>query len=298
MKKLLLTVAIGAGVAFAILGAALSGQASQRAQAQGPIIVGIDIDPYNTPANSCPNDGTDCTLGSLYNPDDRCRQASPGDTVEFDVYVDDLPAVVPPESILGFAYTLGGWPGTLTDPDDGGPLPYDDPNVDLLKQPGSDPYITDLSAGLPDPAAPQLVTVLDVGASEYNPPYTHGVLGRYALDLTGVAPGVYGLTLTSIALARDWPPSGDLCASYGCVAHDSTYRDAGGYYGLLAVDRDCPTAVGGIAQYPDVGESALATADSSGGSSAPPYAAIAALAAAAAVAVVAGGWYARRGWMR
>jgi hypothetical protein len=57
--------------------------------------------------------------------------------------------------------------------------------------------------------------------------------------------------------------------------------------------------VGGQAEYPDVGGSAPATADSSGGSSSFPYAALAGgLAAAAVVAIIGGTWYTRRRWIR
>ncbi|NIM49966.1 MAG: hypothetical protein GTO22_12090, partial [Gemmatimonadales bacterium] len=55
--------------------------------------------------------------------------------------------------------------------------------------------------------------IADLFAAEYNPPFTKGVVGRYALDLTGVAPGVYPMTLSSVAMGRDVPPGGDLCGA-------------------------------------------------------------------------------------
>jgi len=58
------------------------------------------------------------------------------------------------------------------------------------------------------------------------------------------------------------------------------------------------SAVGGIAELPDIDESPLETAHSPGASSSPPYSAIAGAAAAAALAIVASAWYARRQWLR
>jgi hypothetical protein len=242
-------------------------------QAQGPVTVGFDMDPANTPANSCPNDGTDCTLGTI----ETCVQvATGGGSVEFDVFLDDLPNG---DSILGFVYTIGEETSTVLGPVTA--YTHQDGMVNLPAQPGSSTFDFSDAAGTNVPGFD--ANVGDMGTAEYNPPFTHGTLGRYTLDTTGVADGVYGLTLSTVILGNK--ESNDLCTLYVCNILDA--YDANG---LIAVGVPCPLpdSVGGIARLPEV-------SDSSGRN----YVTVAALAAAAlVVALTAGTWYARRRWLR
>jgi hypothetical protein len=231
---------LGAGlVAGAIvLGMWLTGGSEQAAHANPDgVIVGFDMNPTG---NSCPDDcidaggvghctlGTDCSLGNI----DTCVEvATGGGPVTFDVFLEGIPT---DDSVLGFSYDLTFPAGAvLQDPDGGGPLPYADPAVNLIAQPGSS--LLDLSDTLPDNASPYLAAPGDLGWAEYNPPFTHGTLARYTLDTTGLANGQYGLTLEDLLVANDW--SDDLCVLYGCTVWDANFLPA---YGLIAVGVSCP----------------------------------------------------------
>ncbi len=149
------------------------------------------------------------------------------------MFLDGIPAG---DSYLGAGYLLEVWPGILQDPDGFGPLPHGHPNVNLTAQ-GAGSLVFDLSDPLPDGAPPWIANVADLLAAEYNPPFTMGVVGRYQLDLTGVAPGVYPMTLSTVVMGRDVPPGGDLCVVYGCEILDGNSSPP---YGLIAVDEPCP----------------------------------------------------------
>ena len=98
----LLLVAIGAIAAIAWQGpiAGLGGSA----RAQAPVVVSIDMDPTG---NSCPFNGTDCTLGTV----EACISTlDVGDVFQFDVFMDDLPSG---ESYL--AAGIAGVAGSLFD---------------------------------------------------------------------------------------------------------------------------------------------------------------------------------------
>jgi hypothetical protein len=301
-RRLLSTGGLAVGVVFAILGVTLFGQGSQTALAQDPdgFITGIDMDPTGNTATS---------LSSITAPEDRCLAVSAGDTFDIDVWVDDMEdPPIPPgfaESILGSGYDLMGWPASGTD----GVAPQIsdcDHHLLLDAAPGSNLQIAapcpDGDPAQPAPGPPNTslyaASIADFGTAEYvSAGYTQGVIGRYTLDTTNANPGVYRLTLSNVMHGRDVPPGGQVPNQ---AIRDSDYCDLDGCYGLLAVDTPCPgsSAVGGIADYPFVDASSLATADSSGGSSSPPYGAIAGAAAAALVAIGGSGWYARRRWMR
>ncbi len=182
------------------------------------LVAGFDMDPTD---NSCPNDGTDCTLGTI----ETCVEVSAGDVFQFHVFLDGLPSM---NSILGFGYDINSFPGTLT------AKVHKSATVNLVAQPGS--MILDISEGVPDSSPPYAANVADLGAAEYNPPFTQGVLGRYTLDVTGVAAGVYGMTLSNVIIANEW--ANELCLLYGCDIWDASF---GPQYGLIAVDVDCPT---------------------------------------------------------
>jgi hypothetical protein len=219
MTKLLLIAGMPIGLTSAIVGVVLWAHGGQTALAADPdgVIVGIDMDPTGNTATS---------LATI----DRCREVSAGDVIDIDVWVDDLEN----DSILTSGYDLGGWPASGTD----GTAPQITARNHLLflnATVGS--FIQDMSEALPDGDDPHTVNMADFGAAETNPPYTQGVIGRYTLDTTGAVAAVYELTLTSVVLTRDVPPGGSLTIQ---VIWDSTYCDAEGCYGLLAVDAPCP----------------------------------------------------------
>jgi len=215
----------------------LAGGTEEGAEAHSaPVIVGFDM---NITGNSCPYNCTDggslprcttcptypncdCSLGSI----DPCVETTAGATITFDVYLEGLPSG---DSILGMSYAIDTWSGTMTSRTHG------NGSINLIAQLGSSTF--DVSDLPPDASPPYLVDVTDQGYAEYSPLFTHGVLGRYDLTLTGVAPGLYGLTLTSVTLDRDVRPGGDLCVDYGCTILDANYAPE---YGLIAVDTTCP----------------------------------------------------------
>jgi len=177
---------LGAAAALLIavaLAVWLRGGTEQTAHGQGAVtVVGIDLDPTG---NGCPGDGVhDCTLGSI----ERCREVPMGATVQFDVFLDDLPDG---DNLLGFEYQISfpsdGAAAGLTAQVHANPL------VNLQAQ-SQGSWIIDFSEGVPDPASPHRTNVGDLGVVETNPPFTQGPLGRYTLSLVGLAAGVYPLT--------------------------------------------------------------------------------------------------------
>ena len=223
---------LGAGliVALTILGLWLSGHYYQAARAQGPVIVGYDM---NTAGNSCLGDGvTDCTLGAI-NP---CIEVAAGATFHIDVFLEGLPNVDPDESILGFGYTIEWGPSDFLDINS---QTHTSTTVNLAAQ--ELPFVPiDLSDTVPDADSPHNVNFADFGAAEYNPPYTHGTLGRYNVTVpAATAAGLYGLTLTGVTLGRDVPPGGDLCVDYVCQIWDASALPQA--YGQIAVTPEaCP----------------------------------------------------------
>ena len=190
-------------------------------------VVGFDMDPTG---NSCPNNGdgvTDCTLDTI----DACvKVPSGGGVVQFDVFFEGLPSG---SSISGFEYHFGEKAdlpvGVVTG------YVHGDGTINLPAQPGS--MILDLG-DLPGTAVPSFdVAVVDFGGSEHNPPFTRGTLGRYTLDTTGTADGLYGLTLDGVVITNDLAQ--DLCTVQGCDIWDAGATPAS--YGLIANGIDCPT---------------------------------------------------------
>jgi hypothetical protein len=204
-------------------------------------VVGLDM---NTTGNSCPNnctpcldvapadtkcdsDGTpahctagdDCSLGTI----DRCVEVHAASEDEFlvDVFVEGLPSG---DSILGAGYDIN-FPDTVVKTI---AQTHTDPLVNLLDQPGSS--LMDVGDGVPDTVSPHKVTVADMGYAEYNPPFSHGVLGRYTFKvLPGAPAGFYALTLSKVGLGRDVPPAGPIF-------------DPGGHY-ANEIDEDADTVV-------------------------------------------------------
>ena len=225
------TVALVGVLALAALSLWLVSGWGNTTQAQEPVIVGFDMDPTG---NSCPNSGppytTDCTLGSI----DACVEVSSGGSViDFDVFLESLPSG---QSIVSFQYAVVDFPGTLVT------QIHTDGSVNLTAQPGSGGTSDAFSDLVPDDTPPHLVIVIDFWAAEYNPPFTHGVLGRYALDTTGVADGLYGLTIQppGTGLRQLIIGNGanlDLCLLYGCQIWDASFVPT---HGVVAVGVSCP----------------------------------------------------------
>ncbi len=202
-------------------------------------VVGLDMD---TTGNGCPNecrvtggapvrcvDSDDCSLGAI----DYCVEVHAASEDEFnvDIFLEGLPSG---ESILGAGYDIN-FPDTAVKVI---ARKHTDPLVNLPAQPGS--TMTDLSDDLPDTVSPHEVNVADLTTAEYNPPFSHGVLGRYTFKvLPGATSGLYSLTLdpATLVLGRDVPPGGDVCYTYGCDIWDGNWTPQ---YGLIAIDDSCP----------------------------------------------------------
>ncbi|NIM47846.1 MAG: hypothetical protein GTO22_01045, partial [Gemmatimonadales bacterium] len=121
------------------------------------------------------------------------------------------------ESILSSAYDLGGWPASGTD---GVPPQITAKNHLLLLNAAPGSSIVDLSEAVPDADPAQMgsgppntslyaANITDSGTAEYvSAGFTEGVIGRYTIDTTGAAPGLYSFTLSNVVHARDDPPGG------------------------------------------------------------------------------------------
>ncbi|MGQ9674590.1 MAG: thrombospondin type 3 repeat-containing protein [Chloroflexota bacterium] len=222
MRKFLLVTAIAAvAVALAVLAVWQFGHTDQTTQAQSLVKIGFDM---NTAGNFCSGTGNGCTLGTI----DTCVSVpSGGGTIEFDVWMDNLPLN---DDLLGFQYRIGekhGNPvGTIIAPRHEQTL-----GINLTEDaPGSSTL--SFSDPLPKAVPNYLAAIGDLGTAEANPPYTQGTLGRYTMSVN--APdGLYGLILWDYILGNFW--ADDLCVLYGCDVLD-------GYdgYGLIAVGVPCP----------------------------------------------------------
>ena len=210
------------------------------AQAQGEIVVGFDMIPTG---NSCPSStAADCILGNI----DTCVSTLDVGTVfSVDTFIEGIPLG---ESVLVYAYDWA-FPGTINS------QTHCTSALNLTAQPGSS--CSESSEGVPDFASPHSSNVGDTDAAEYNPPLTHGTLGRYELDVAGLAPGVYGLTFPpgTVLVGRDIPPGGPIFDPGGVHANgtdddgdgstdedqvwDANFSTA---YGLIAVDVVCGVA--------------------------------------------------------
>jgi hypothetical protein len=190
------------------------------------VITGLDMDPTGNTATS---------LGTI----DRCADALPEDVVEFDVWIDELEdgPLGSDESILTSQYDLGGWPASGTD---GIPPQITAANHVLFLDAAPGSSIVDLSEAVPDGDDPYAANITDSGTAEYvSAGFTEGVTGRYTLDTTGAAAGLYGLTLSNVVHTRDDPPGGQVPNQ---AIWDSNYSDAGGLYGLVAIaPTTCPS---------------------------------------------------------
>ena len=297
MNRVLLFVLLRALILGVIVGALslLVGEdRPAKAQAQTPIIVGFDM---NVQGNSCPGREINCVLGPI----DSCVHVpTGGGAITFDVFLKDLPQMPGQPDVGGithFGYRIGEEEdravGTVTG------FTHIDGAVNLIFS-----RDFDLSQELSDPVGTTvplwLARVLDLGDTEFNPPYTQGVLSRLTVHVTGTPDGLYGLTIEP-------PPSesyivvGDVVADKYCDPDDDgdgpdpfqggcDILDAHDGYGLIAVGAfPCPQPpAGGIAELPAIVGSAdsLARID------------IAVAGCATLALVTAGAWYARRRRLR
>jgi hypothetical protein len=194
------------------------------------MVVGYDMD---TAGNGCPADGTDCSVGPI----DACVSLNPGDSLQFDVFMQGLPD----------GEALGGWDSKIS----WGPPDWLDiierthvsTSVNVLVQiTGSAPL--DLSPQeLPVVSSPHITSVVDMALpigrhDEANPPYTQGVLGRYRGQVAAdIEPGLYALTFDPTYLSLLRPTPENLCEAYGCEVLDGNHAPR---YGLVAVGEECP----------------------------------------------------------
>ena len=260
MKALTKTVIFGAltlGLLAVLLTALASGMLThteRTALADPGVTIGIDM---VTAGNSCPNDGLDplakghnttctgappltncdCSLGAV----DTCKAVSAGTPVTFDVFLTGLNSnAQATDDLLGFQYTIGEKNGKAV-----GAVAktHLDGAINMPAQPGSGPPL-DLSVGAVIPGLK--VTVADMGYGEWGPPsgvYTQGVLGRYVVQTTGLAPGIYALTLANLGLGRDTVANPDYPGrpTGGALTIDNVLDgNASPQYGLIAVDTPCP----------------------------------------------------------
>jgi hypothetical protein len=225
------TIAVGLGLATALM---VTGHiwpvGHEAARAQTPIVVGYDM---NTAGNECPNNGTDCSVGPI----DACVSVNPGDSFQFDVFMQGLPKG---EAIAGWdSKMLWGPPDWL----DITERTHVSTSVNVLVQvPGS--QVLDLSPQeLPVVSSPLIIAVVDMALpiaryDEANPPYTQGVLGRYTGQVSAdTEPGLYALTFDAAWLSLTNTTPQNLCEIYGCEPLDGNHAPQ---YGLVAVGQDCP----------------------------------------------------------
>ena len=244
MRPVVLAFLAGAAlVAMAVLALAAGQDSGRSAQAEGPITVGLDM---NTAGNSCPNDGvTDCTLGTI----DTCVQVpSGGGVVTIDVFLKDLPEVVP--GFAGFQYHINERHGLTVGTIAG--ITHTDGTVNLIVQAGT-PNVIDNSYAVGTSVPSWNASVADIGGIEVNPPFTKGVLSRLQIDTTGAPDGVYGLILDPPGTANPLmvlDSNGDDYCNPGDPEADPPKTPSPNYigcdildantgYGLIAVGVDC-----------------------------------------------------------
>ncbi len=187
--------------ALVLLAVWLVGGAGESAHADPGITVAIDVEPSD-------GVGTNPTCGPInLAAVDGCIEVEstetngkPGPVFDIEVVFDGLPDG---ENVAGWNYRLGlggiqgGPPAGLT---------AHSHNLFIACAGGGG-----MDLGDPAPAydGSHIVAVLDMSVAEANPPYTGGVLDRSTLNVTGLAPGQYPLTLSNVAIvntaARELP---------------------------------------------------------------------------------------------
>ena len=232
----------------------------RQAHAETPIIVGFDM---NKAGNGCPGVGNGCVLGRI----DSCvHLPTGGGSITFDVFLDNLPNMdaQPGEGgITSFDYYIGEEQDRVVGTVIG--FIHTDSAVNLLfSRPLGVPQDHSDSVGTTVPL--WKAVVVDLGDTEFNPPYTQGVLSRLTIDATGAPNGLYGLTIEPTW--KEYISVGDVVADNYCNPDDAgdgpdpfqggcDIWDAHDGYGLIAVGTAaCPWTVGGIAELPEVAASA------------------------------------------
>jgi hypothetical protein len=208
--------AVVLAVAAPILTLALLRGADDTTYAQGPVVVGIDMDPLNTPAND------DDSLGTI----ERCIKTTAGASVDFDLWLE-----LGTGNIFTWQADIGYDENSLTF------------TAELLCQAGTNIIpltggaCIGASEGLPDPPGGGIANAHRSGATSIGgsgvPAYHEGVLGRYtmtAADQFGnPAPaGLYRLTIATN------PANTFIQEQGGSPVPIDTFEDA-----WLAVDVDC-----------------------------------------------------------
>ena len=275
-KTLPLAVLAAAPIAaLTLLASAPFGNGS--AQAQGPIVLAIDMDPYSTPANTCPGDGVnDCTVGSI----DRCISvpATEGATFQIDALVMGLSnGHTGSRWDLAFPDAASGAKLTVTTKVEG------ETAINLVAQSSeSQPFF--LGDIVPDGVSPHAAAVSDFVSNETTPPWTQGVLSRMTFQVgSDATAGLYGLFFVPGAYEVYDQNQAGYSATTGITILDNNSTPK---YGILALGAPCPAdgiPAGGVAELPEVS-----------GSSDPACTALAVGLAAAALALTAGAWHAGR----
>ena len=254
MRKFIAGTAIAAtGVALALLVVLSLGHINQ-AQATNPagtggVVVGYDMDPTTTDVGA-PTGNNSTQIGPI----ESCI-AVPNTTdylFEIDTFVDAVPTV-PYENISGFNYFLSDTTGTAISA--GGPLilntqTHTTAPINILTAVGSG-VILSFSETVPEPpdsaGNPGIhnVAEADLGAAE--PAGSLGVMGRYEFKVSGIGPpGIYGLTMTGIAMGGDTgaapPATHSDWAPLITDVLDANYTGAAGIHGLIALGVPCPVA--------------------------------------------------------
>jgi len=202
-----------------------------------PITVGFDM---NTTGNSCPHDGTDCTLGTI----DACVEVpTGGGVITVDVFLENLPTAA--AGFAGFQYHIGEKHGLTVGTV--AAITHNSTLINLIMQlPAVN--LQDFSdvVGTSIPSWDGIVA--DLGNPEANPPFTKGVMSRLQINTTGRPDGIYGLTIdppgTGAGLAVLNNNADDYC-QVGSPAYvlGCNILDANDAHGLIAIGQACPLLV-------------------------------------------------------
>jgi hypothetical protein len=247
--------AVPLAIALALLGfPAMGGQESAHAQGT----VSFDIDPEIT-GNSANTLGTVENCYAVTCPSAGCDWDGSSSFDDVSDYVIDIVVSGDTEAPTNYYASLN----------------YDEAKVHVA-DPGTDTLIKmggaiDLSEELPDSDGTFAAGAMCL--------FVPGIAGDGTIVRVGLDIGASGIVLFSLNAAP--------LTAYVSAASDPDSHPLKLDVGRLAINDACPDAVGGIAELPDVSDSA-----------GPNYVAIAGLAAAMLVALTAGGWYVRRRWVR
>jgi len=240
-----------AGLAFLCLG--LGTPFERSAQAEPAVTVGIDVDPYATPAN------TATSLGSRQ----ACIRVSNGAQFDIDIYITNVTDLLGWNLILHSGRTVlnvmketvfvdndndcvGAWNpvtrlcstsgGIDEDPIDGvdndGDTKVDEDPVDSFLSAGSGSNVIDMCGPVPDTTGDYPAGALDIGSNHDS---GSGVLVR--LKLKAMAAGLSSLNATLVNL---WDSEGDFIGD----TNGDGYFDGPILNGMIAVDQPCPDADG------------------------------------------------------